>query len=165
MDVESAVKQVEASSAFKAWQHELESIFLFGLFVMRPDQWEVIYYNTKNSATTSFAVTGNTVSLVGQDVALLQQEEMQPEPLDVKKVLMTYEEALAASREKIKEKAGKEQNSFIVLQTKNHQPCWIVVIMTSDLKLERYIFHAETKQLLEEKTQDLSKSFRVEKKA
>ena len=164
MDPHTALEEVKSSPAYASWLEEgNQQCFLLSIFLMTEEQWEIIFFNKEKNSTSSFAVTKEGVALIGKDVPLLQQEE-EPQPLVLDKITLTKEEAVSISRERLAEKSKAEQSCFVVLQTKQEKPCWIVVIMTSDMHIHRCVINAETKEVLEEKLQDLSKSFSVERK-
>ncbi len=164
MELLSLLQRVQTSPAYEVWKKSAQETFLFSIFMMAKDQWDVIYYHLQKKTTTSFTVTDTGVTMTGADIPLLQQEPHEPEPLELTTVNISSDDAVRVASQKTAERNVSEQNRFLVLQTREGRSCWTVVILATDLRIYRYTIDAQTGELKEEAIQDLSKSFSVERK-
>lgn len=102
MELKPALKKLEESSDFKKWHNENKSTYFSYAFKipreMGSNDWQLGFYNKKKDKITTFVITEDSISIRAEE-EIFKKEEMKVNEIQVSKLKLTFEGALAKAYE------------------------------------------------------------------
>lgn len=102
MELKPALKKLEESSDFRKWRNENKSTYFSYAFKipqeMGPNDWQLGFYNKKKDKITTFILSEDGISIRAEE-EIFKKEEMKVNEIQVSKLKLTFEGALAKADE------------------------------------------------------------------
>ena len=100
MDLKPALAKLEQTQDFKQWRKKNKKDYLsygFKIFQeMGSDDWQLGFYNKKRDKITTFVLAGDNIKIRPEE-EIFKKESMKVNEIELKKVRMTFDDALSAA--------------------------------------------------------------------
>jgi len=160
LEFKEAIELLEKSDEYKNWKNENPEDYLsYALYVLSEEEidWKIGYCNPETNEITSFTV-GQDVKLSDHDKAL-QKEKQKIEGIDVAKVKVKMEEAVAIAKELQQEEFSKEipKKILAILQNVNKEQVWNITFLTQTFNTLNIKIKSDNGKIVEKKLSPLFK--------
>jgi len=96
MDLKSALKKLEVSKDFKAWNKKNKNTYFSYAFKIQQDmtnEWQLGFYNSKKDKITTFVINDSSIRIRPEE-DVFKREETKVNKINIEKIKLTFEAAL-----------------------------------------------------------------------
>ena len=102
MDLKQALKKLEESPDFRKWHHKhMDAYFSYAFKIlqeMKPDEWQLGFYNTKKDKVTTFVINNSEVNMRPEE-ELFKKEEAEVNEIEIDKIKLPFDGIITKAKE------------------------------------------------------------------
>jgi len=155
MELQPALKTLEEDSDFKKWRNKNKNTYFSYAFKilqeMGSDEWQIGFYDEKKDKITTFVIIGGNIKIRPEE-DVFKKEEMEVNKIQIDKLRLTFDNAIAKANEFQKENFPKDKSmkTIAILQNiSGFGNVWNITFITEAFNTLNMKIDAENGKVLE----------------